>query len=661
MIDWTVDEQVGALITDTLESFEKHHTRPDAVEQAVALDDESTEEELPENVHVEHFDVLTTHLTSRPGSARIRSHRADEPRSVLLGLRRAAARWLRLPQVRLAREQSADDYALGWACAVVTLAPNDRAMGHAVPTAQDEDTTLDQPLSDVTEGEERNPLMPIVRIHHRRDVIWDLAPRNARDGAFQGWRALMDLETLVAFGANNDDWDDEAIASLSGQRTERTQEPREATGDTTREIIEVWELWVRGVRLDDADAYEEARGVKTHGTIITIGQGANGWVRLRPDVPAYVDPEGPLVVMGARTVGKCSVPRSPLVTADSAAQHLNAAARAINAGMDNYRRTLVYRRDMAADAERVLTTRHDWSAAVDALFDENGRALFQAVEVGGITAQMLTGYELLRDRYMQRSGLSELMRGDGQESETATADVLKAQGSRARTARVARGFDQGWSEILRRALRYMYESDEVAVSFGADEAEQVARETGMDQPGTMPQAVALELGMTAEEWQEAQPPAWAPGQPLVLRGGSAAGLFQGRFDDLEVELQPGSMQIADDPNAAGQLQAFLQAVLQLAPVAQQIPTGFPWALIVRELGERFGCEEIASEIDLTRLAEMPPLALEMGSSSAGSRASASPPGQRRTVGAQVERGGSSLSPARAQQGQPSPRPQEAAR
>lgn len=656
------DAELGLLIERTLDAFDEHHVVPDEIERAVTVEcDEESEDEFSDNVHLEHFDLLTGHLTGRAGSPRIRSHRADEPQAITRGLRRAGARWLRSPSVGRAREESADEYAIGWACAVVSLAPNDHALGRRVPLPQEEEEVEAQPIADTNVGDEALPKYPTVTVIPRRDAFWDLAARDWREGAFTGWASHMDFETLKVLSEETDGWDEEAVDGMRNMREESANERREDANDDAREIVVIYECWFRGLRLPEADELERKRGVKYHGTLVTLGKSSGGWTRLRKDRPYYGDHEGPLVIMGARRTGKKPVPTSPLASAHPQAKRVNAAAAALNRGMDCYRRQLLYRKDRAADAETVLEGGTHWAMAVDEIYDANGKALFEVVEYGGVTQQMLDAYTIAHERYLSVSGVSEIMRGGGTSNETATADMIAAQGSRQRTMRIARGYDRGWSEVLRRALRYLYESDTVQTSFGPEEAQEIAVEMGLDQPGTLPLAKALELGMTEDEYAEKKPPAWVPGEPLLFTGGrSSIARYDGTFDDLEIELAANSMRAADEPGAAERLTAFMEVILRLVPVAQQAPNAMPWSTIVREYGERYGVEDVAAEIDLTNFAGLPVLQLEFGATSGGARAAA--PAGKPGAGAtakQVQRGGASMAPRNAQTTQPSPRPQEA--
>ena len=413
-----------------------------------------------------------------------------------------------------------------------------------------------------------------------------------------GHRMVLDRAKLLRIAQDGvgDGYNLDAIRALS--KIDLSDDRKGKSGVLSlRDLVGVWEVWFPDWRLDEADELEERAQIKTHGTLVTVADGPSGGVVVREPRPYYGYRTGPYVIGGMIDHPEYSVPTSPCVMAHPAAVELNAVAAACVNGARNYKRLMLV--DSAAQdvAKKLRVAPHDFVVEVPGLLQE-GKPAVIVVELGGVTDQMLMARAAQMERYERVSGLSETRRGRAQSGATATGDLIADQGADKRLVRLERPWDEFVAEVYKRAAFFMYDSRDVVFSFGPEESAQVARELGLDQPGTLPPEMREELG--ADETA----PAWQDGEELYFRGGKGS---EGSFDDLDISVDVSSQRKPDDPAQAAAVAGFTSELMQLLPAMGQVSEGIDWAAMLADLAESKGVPHMARYVDVAALLGRPEL------------------------------------------------------
>jgi len=619
MIDYENPAEIIALVNATFEELQPMHRAADAVVSSIyddaygagaapwvsSVTPRGDEQSLswPENVHYEYVQHTAAHLGFRLPRSTVKSHRGNRQKATATGLGRGLDRWTREKQVARTLNRLLEDMLHGYATAIVlhksndVLHPDKKVRAPGLPRKRTE-VQDGQILADRNPTDEINAQMPqLVRLN-RKNVIFDTLAEQREESMFMGHRMVLDRSRLrrIAQDMKADGYDLDAIDRL--QKVDLQDDRRGKSGVLgLRDLVGVWELWFPAWRLAEADEFEQRREVKTHGTLVTVAEGASGGVVVREARPYYGWREGPYIIGGMIDHPEYSVPTSPCVMSHPAAVELNAIASACVNGARNYKRLMLV--DSAAQdvAKKLRVAPHDFIVEVPGLLQE-GKPAVIVVELGGVTDQMLLARAAQMERYERVSGLSETRRGRAQSGATATGDLIADQGADKRLVRLERPWDAFVEDIYRRAAFFMYDSRDIVFSFGPEESAQVARELGLDQPSSMPAEVRAEIGA------EDDAPAWVEGEELYFRGGRGS---EGSFDDLDISVDVSSQRKPDDPAQAAAVAGFVAELMQLLPAMGQVPEGIDWASVLADLAESKGVPHMARYVDVAALLGRPEL------------------------------------------------------
>lgn len=622
MIDYEDPTEIMRLVNATVEEMLPMHRMADEVVASIFDDAYGAGAEYvssvtprssadlritwPEKVHYEYVEHVAAHLGYRLPRAAARSHRGRRQKATAIGIERGLDRWTREKHIARTLNRLLEDMLHGYATAIVVHRANDMLGAGQGPRrrlpAQRTEVRDGQILADLRPTDEVDAHMPqLVRLH-RRNVIWDTLAADAGDRMFVGHRVLLDrarLRRISERAPTAEGYDLEAIDALAKADLQDAMRGRNEGVLGVRDIVGVWELWFPEWRLDEADEFEQREGIKTHGTLVTVADGNAGGTIVRAPRPYYGYRGGPYIIGGMVDHPEYGVPTSPTVMAHPAAVELNAIASVSVESVRNYKRLLLVDSATQDVARKLRTNPHDYVVEIAGLM-QDGKPAVVSLEIGGLTEQMLTARSLQLERYERVSGLSATRRGRAQSGATATGDLIADEGADKRLVRLERPWDQFVEDIYRRAAFFMYDSKQVVFSYGEEESEQVARELGLDQPGSLPEEMREQLGAPPDA------PAWMPGEELYFRGGRGS---EGSFDDLDLSVDVASQRKADDPAQAAAVSAFVAELVQLMPAMAQVPAGVDWASVLSDLAESKGVPHMARYVDVAELLQRPELAL----------------------------------------------------
>lgn len=286
-----------------------------------------------------------------------------------------------------------------------------------------------------------------------------------------------------------------------------------------------------------------------HGALYTILagqgfgklQGKGDWARQPRDF--YGPSWGPYTMFGVYPVPDSPYPLSPISATEGQARELNDVARTAQKSFNRYRNLAFV--DGADPQIQQKVNRNDGDIVpVKGGLD---KSQVQQTEIGGVTQQHVEYLALLRQRLDRNSGISEAMRGNTRGS-TATAESIAEEASSLRLAFIKQQFTEATTNVLMTAAWYMYHDDRVVFPLG-DEA---AVDTGMVEP-------------------------WFHGG-LFEPGTGAA------FEDLELEIEPYSMERTSEATRQARALQTTELIAQLAPMVPQMPW-VDWRALIKRVGD----------------------------------------------------------------------------
>ncbi len=625
----------------------------------------------PDNHHYEMMTRMLPEMAMRKPRWHIGSRASDVRRDYLLGIKTAMDRWSTTQDSFRDMQRQAVDYLSGWCSSVVTMGSDDfrrepgKRRGRQRIRSRYRDKGM---IADIDPRHEARGSWPK---HVRKailDLVWDMEVDRFEDRRWSAHKVRIDRRELLRWAKNDPDggWDLDAIKNMPTNRSEfdeayaevpRDRGTHEAPGvDQWQEMVVFWEMWIPGYRDDEkADRVEAELGRETHGTLFTIsmhGDAKTGGVFLREHRPYCGPRTGPHVVSGAYWIGESKVPLSHMVAVERQVQDLNNIARAIRRNAERYKRVLLVDPEAGDTSRYIAATPHDHIVRVPGLM-RDGKPAVVPVEIGGITDQMLQWYSLSRERVDRVSGFIDTDAGQAASDVTATVGSLAAAGAAARRGGVIQGWHNHLDEVGVRAAHFLINDEGVAIELDGEAAASIAQELGLDQPGTLPPEVAMDLGV-----DPATQPAWRPGEPMLFRGGQ----MDLDVDELALFAEPHSLRYRDENQRALQLeQAVAQLVGLLQPISQTADA-VEWRQVLDLLGQSKDIPGFADLVNLEALG-----ASEVGADAKVLPATASSTGTDKspasiTIGANV-RGGRGDAGRRAQepnqQGRAAPQAQSA--
>jgi hypothetical protein len=482
---------------------------------------------------------------------RLTSKRGKEFHEEVQALEAALNRWIRDTGLRRETEKFAVDYGFVWAAGMVSNGP--------------------KPGFEQAEDPQRWP--QLTRIPSDR-FGGDPLATSTEDCRYTYVKIIRDKEDLLAEarqGGADEGWDLKMVEALTeGDGLDRDMVDREQKHNIDRKEVIYFEVYV-GEYWEDAwdetiaesgDNPDDYNGAlftlaysHTYGKPVSEDRGA-GFIR-KPR-PFYGPRGGPHHIWGAYTVPSRIWPLSPLMVTREQQQNHNDTARANLNSAEQYKKFAAAKGSMA---EKLVKARHGTVVAMD----EFERASFSEVEIGGAPDNLLLFEDRLHMRVENELGISQTMMGNLGSGVTATADSIAAQQSDTRTAWLVHKFTDGLVVLLKKVLWYLLKDDRIVVELGPD----ASRELGFE-------------------------------EPVELVGGGNSNVS---LDDLELEIEPYSMERTDDGLHQRRVMEGVQLYLQIAPLVAQFPY-MNWGKIVEDIGTSLNMPSFGEGIDWEMVEEV---------------------------------------------------------
>ena len=579
MLDTSLENWQSELSAWEADSEKKMSARKQMVESYRGPYWESTEGQAledwdvdPENVALEWQNIVGPQLSFnnprvKTGSRRNEVAMDDISKAAEMG----ANRWVVDTNMRTLNEELQVDYGFNFFVAYVTREP---AQGSS--------------------GSHKDPrLWPAAARIAPEDYIYDPVALGKTRFRYQGHVEHHDKEDLEWLAKNSpeDGWNLEAIKLLQIAGSDELR--RQAREDTQRDEVSICRIWVPEVFVDPKTGEVLEPGAehdhKTWGSIWTVARKQQGGPELADSSPGdYIKrPEpffgprwGPYTLAGDKVVPDEAIPLGPLVSVWAQVQALNEFTRSMLKALANYKRLIIVGGGHLPNAEgsgegepvsdlaqTVKDGKNDYVYVHEGLLEANQILQF---EIAGATEQHIIARNLLRELVDKVTGIYDAMRGNVTGDATATENALANNASETRLASSVQKFRDGVTQIIKTVVWYLLYDDRMLTRLGPNAAGQFEDEEGQ------------------------------PIDDAVLVGGAVDKVEGFDFDDLELEIEPYSMERVTDATLQRRA-AELDNIVAIAPSFPQIA---PWFDIKRYLelrGDALNMPQLAELVNVEEL------------------------------------------------------------
>lgn len=513
---------------------------------------------LPENHYHSYTSLMVPRLIMDNPRVRCSTRRPGSQMAVAEAIRHGLNRWSRDTNIRNEGARVAVDYLYNWGWMMIRQIPtkNMRAEDEWI---WDKDGTFR------VKGEN---LWPRAYRIAQDAVLVDPQAFHLDEARWIAHQWTTDVEDLRAEAKAHPDrgWNDKVLASL-GARSEWTDtESRDPLNihdkktDPERSRVVAYTVWVPELQLEGEPGPDEGY----HGTLLTLGhveggpdglRGTTQW--LRKPRPYYGPPQGPYVPFGAYTLPNKLWPLSPLVAVEGQVRELNRHARAWSRSAERHKRIILYNEKDAKTAAKLKRAQHDFFVGIPG-FD---KAKFAEAEIGGATDAQYKAYAFLQDRLSRVSSMDDAQMGQATGAATATENTIADETSTTRMSFLKQQYSDAMGEVFRRVAWYMYHDDRVVFPLG----EEAADDLGMEEP-------------------------W-------FHGGVHEEDSDATFDDLELEIEPYSMERTDQAGVLQRTMAAANFIVSTAPLIPQLPY-VAWDELYDLVGDAMNMPHTAELVDV---------------------------------------------------------------
>jgi hypothetical protein len=359
------------------------------------------------------------------------------------------------------------------------------------------------------------------------------------------------------------------------------------TGYPTRNEIVGYEIWVPEVTLP------EVKGMPGyHGTIYTLGVAQNQetgktvkprWIR-KPR-PYYGPSWGPYTLFGVYWVPGSVFPLSPLAATYEQVKELNAHAVAASRGAASYKKFVAFEPTNPNAGNAAKNAAHGTVVPIEGLSDA-----IEEIEIGGVQQAQYQYLAELRDRRDRVTGLNDASRGNVEGVGTATEIADAASQRDNRIAFIERMFQNSTIQVLNTAGWFLFNSQFSQFKMGAEAARELKpRPRDMPQPEDAEMiAGKIEAGVIQDsenlnalpfsdrvniirEKLQWNPEVSFPHEDPEHAMKSMADISGISYEDLQLTIQPMSMQRTDQAMLQKRAQDQFQLVSQAAMIMPQTP------------------------------------------------------------------------------------------
>jgi hypothetical protein len=536
-----------------LEGYEEKVQRYHGPHYASAGDPSA--EYFPENTYYEYVSLMVPRLVFDNPRVQVNSRRPGTQQDVAEALRHGMNRWARDAKLRKLLVEEASDMLLGFGVAMVRP---DHKKKYASPNPT--------PFAP-----EETPAWPACERISPRRFFLDPDAERWESARFMGHMWRMDKEDLLELAETSKEagWNKEAIDALLAS-SDPNQKGKQHSDSPDRNEVWCYEIYVPEVTLDNSPGPKKGFNgtIYTLGVNQALGGGDDDAVSkfVRDPRPYYGPAEGPYVVFGAYKVPDKPYPLSPLTAVEAQVTDLNEHVLAASQSMAKHKRVVGV--NDPRTAQLVKNVQHDYVTVVPF---EDGKALVQEFQFGGLSDQQANWIATCRQRADRVLGMDEAMRGAISGTGTATEHSIASEAANTRLAFIKQSFTDCTIELLRRVAFYMYHDDDIKFPLDMDSMSQ--------------------LGLP-------------PDTELVFQGGGHEGADYS-FEDLELEIEPYSMERASEGLAQKRALEMHSMLLNSLQLMQAFPD-YPWKDHFAKIGNAMNAPDMVELVDaklLERLAE----------------------------------------------------------
>lgn len=362
---------------------------------------------------------------------------------------------------------------------------------------------------------------------------------------FSGHTYIRDLSDVMAEAKDNPEigWNVDVLENAVKASNDDVYRRVGRDNIPERNEVVFHEMWIPEWEIGDPnDGF--------NGALVTLveGQGEK-WVR--EPRPFYGPRWGPYTMFGAYPVVNDPYPLSPFVATYEQIMWLNKIVSASNEAIAKYKRLILC---SASNPDLIAKLKSNPDSLVVPVqgFQKDQTEQY---EVGGITEQHMAQIELAMQRVDRNTGISNIQRGNVEGDATATEVDIASQASDASLAYVKQKFSRATSRMLRTVAWYLYHDDRIEFPLGAD-----------------PEMLDPMTGMPMVE-------PWFVGGSFDVDSGAT-------FDDLELEIEPTSMEQTNGPLMRAQTIQKIEIAMQMAEFARMHPE-WDSAAMLRNVGQAF--------------------------------------------------------------------------
>lgn len=391
---------------------------------------------------------------------------------------------------------------------------------------------------------------------------WDPCAQSFEEARFLFHKYVRDKDSVLKEAKDDPDsgWDVEVIEAMAADAG--IDELRGTKKDVPRRNELVFrEVWVPEHQIDGEPGPEEGY----HGTIFTIAETSETAKGGYPRKPrGFYGPRwGPYTLIGTYIVPDEVAPLSNVVACEQQAINLNDHVRAADAGARAYKRIVVVNSTDPKLPAAIKNLGHDVVLPAQNFKAEH----VMGVEVGGVTAEQVAVIQMLKERLDRNSGIDEVQRGNSSSGTTATAVAVANEASTLRSGYSVMKFRQGIERVLVSIAWLLYHTDEIEFPLG----QEARGELGMEEP-------------------------W-------FHGGTQGEGSGATFDDLEIELEIGSMEKTAEGVHARRAAFLIEFATNVAPLIPMTPF-LDWKYVLDTVGSGMGVPELSRILNAQLAAKM---------------------------------------------------------
>lgn len=382
------------------------------------------------------------------------------------------------------------------------------------------------------------------QIDHNR-FFFDPLCRIFGQARYVGHMWLRDKDDLLREAQTDSTWNKKALQSISADTgTEDLPERKSGEGRTVLQRGEIlaYEVWIPEVELDDP-----AKGY--NGGLYTIAIGGQSSdapeaFTIREPRPYFGPRWGPYTLYGVYPVPGDPYPLAPFIANFAQMTELNNIVSASNDAIRKYKKLILCSSENPDMVKKVKAGQNLFVIPVKGFKKDQVVEL----EIGGITPQHVTQIQMALDRMDRNSGISETHRGNVGSRSTATEIAVADEASKGSMSYIQQEFTDATVQMLATRLWFMYHDDRVNFPLGIEASD--------------------EMGM-GEAW---------------FHGGGSGAQGEYAFDDLELEIEPFSMERMNEALARAGYREQLELALRAAPLIPQTPF-YDWKLLFQKGGD----------------------------------------------------------------------------